>query len=240
MGNKKPRYPIREYLGKYGRWVLVMKGRAWWKFTSTTLDRLQEMFPTHLGVEHFTSVELADYRAVRLRHGIASTTLRLEFMVFNQFWTWLREDRGLMLNNPARAVLKSIAKPKGTKAIGGFSLQAVEQLLAECPTNVEKRFVLGILTGGPLPTGRAYREIKNAALRIGWLGFSFKELRVRSRSRFALDVIKAYCQQVLDSLTPEPQPESNPFRTIESTPLDEGATVSDYSHDTPVVHGVNQ
>ena len=232
MANKKPRIPVREYLGKYEQFVLVMRGRAAFLNTDTVLERLLAMYPKHKGWEDFTSTDIADYREARLKQGLAETSLVFELATLYRFFKWLIEDKGLYCNNPVRAYRHSYWNQlKLTRLTIG--LRELNALLRELPSDKERRLVLNIVRGAKMPRGQTRHVIQQAAERAGIKGFSLFQVASFVRARLAKDIIEAYCLQLLNALAPEPQPNSNTLATVEIPALDEGTPISN-SNDNPL------
>lgn len=240
MKKQKPKYSTREYLGRFSSWLLTMKGRVAWLRYDAVIECFLSTFPEKKGIEQFTSVDIADYRQIRLKQGLGYSTLQWELILLNNFWKWLIEDEKLPVNNPVRAFkyqLKITSKYKTNK--GMLSLDDVNRLIAECPTTCNKRLILEIMQGGTTPTGRTRHVIRDAALRAGIEGFTFSQLKNYTRSRLTVDIIKAYCQKLLDALPLKAKDTSNTLTTVQSSALNEGASVSNSNSDLSMGEGIN-
>jgi hypothetical protein len=223
--HKKPRIPVREYLGKYEQFVLVMKGRAAFLNADTVLERLLAIFPKHKGWEDFTSTDIADYREARLKQGLAETSLVFELATIYRFFKWLIEDKGLYCNNPVRAFRNSNwTHQKLTRLTIG--LRELNALLRELPSDKERRLVLDVVRGAKMPRGQARKIIQQAAERAGIRGFSLYQVASFVRARLARDIINDYCLKLLNTLAPEPKPNSNTLADIQVPALDEGTPIS--------------
>src|ERR1700676_5209247 len=95
----RPRYPIRVWLGKFESWLLVMKGRSAFRNYDRVLERLFEMFPGKTCCSQFTSIDIADYKAIRQKKGIGSLGLNYELNMLKAFWRSLQQDCGLPIAN---------------------------------------------------------------------------------------------------------------------------------------------
>ncbi|SRR6266403_545809 len=238
MGNKKatPRYPVREWLGKFESYILIMKGRKVFVFYDKVLERLFAMFPNHIGLEQFTTVDIADYKLARIQQGKKELSIVYELYVFYAFWRWLMEDKGLPLYNPARAFKnKHISKSKKIN----ISLGELNRLLAECSPH-EKRVVLNVIQGVPCPKGKPRQVIRDAAARAGLPAFDLYELKLNLQRRLNRDIIQAYCQQLLDALPPEPKLNGNTLTTVQAAASNERPPICHGDYHPPVVDGVNE
>lgn len=232
------KYPTREWLGKYEKWVLIMHGRWAFREVDYTLEQFFGMFPKKNSVDDFTSIDIADWKAWHLKNGSSDGYINNRLAVLRRFWIWLNEDCGLAIANPVRAYKRSIPRTRQALKIN-ISLEEVDKLLDECPDE-QKRIVLSVMSGGRCPRGRARNVIREAALRVGLKGFSLSKLKFTFRNRLARDVIKKYCDQVLNSLPSESKLDSNSLRAIQGPPSNERPPVG-YSNDNlPPGDRVNQ
>src|SRR6266446_7713198 len=239
MGNKKAtpaRYPVREWLGQYESYLLIMKGSKVFRYYDKVLERLFAMFPNHTGLEQFTTVDIADYKLARVQQGKKELSIVYELYVFYAFWRWLMEDKGLPLYNPARAFKNKT--PSKSKKIN-ISLGELNRLLAECSTH-EKRVVLNVIQGVPCPKGKPRQVIRDAAARAGLPAFDLYELKLNLSRRLNRDIIQFYCQQLLNALPPEAQLEGNALTTVQATPLNERPPICPSDYYPSIVGGVNE
>lgn len=239
MKKQKPRYPVREYLGKFEKWLLVMRGRNTFLAYDRILERLLAMYPKYVGWEQFTSIDIADYEASRIHIGISSYSLMMELRMFFYFWRWLIEDCGATCHNPARAYKNWRYDPK-LRTKKDLCLADIDRLLEHLVSVKDKRFVLEVMAGGKCPSGKARSSIIQAAIDAGIPGFSLRQLKSTFVSRLALDIVKAYCQKILDTLPVEPKPTSHTLAAIKLPTLDEGATVSYCDDNGAAILVVNQ
>ena len=238
MGNKKAtaRYPIREWLGRFESYLLIMKGREVFRYYDKVLERLFVMFPNHTGLEQFTTVDIADYKLARVQQGKKELSIVYELYVFYAFWRWLMEDKGLPLYNPARA-FKNNKKSKSKKI--NISLGELNRLLAECSPH-EQRVVLNVIQGVPCPKGKPRQVIRDAAVRAGLPAFDLYELKLNLSRRLNRDIIQFYCQQLLNALPPEAQTNSNSLTTVQAAASNERPPICHSDYHPPVVGGVNE
>jgi hypothetical protein len=244
MSNKKPkyskpRYEVREYLGKFEHWLLVMRGRNTFLAYDRLLERLLSMYPKYVGWEQFTSIDIADYEAARIRQGVSSYSLMMELRMFFYFWKWLIEDCGATCWNPARAYRNWRYDPK-LRTKRDLCLADIDRLLEHLVSVKDKRTVLEIMAGGKVPSGKARKSIIDAAIKAEIPGFSMRQLKSTFVSRLAKDVVQRYCEQVLNALPVETESDSNSFAAIKLPTLDEGTSVTDGYDYTTTVSGVNQ
>lgn len=222
------RYPVREWYGKYSKWVLVMKGGELLKWYSRTLDRFFGMFPDYKGLEQFTSVEIADYRVVRLRAGMTESTVAVELSYIHMMWQWLVQDKGLPLHSIVRAFKNR--KPWNFSKLtrkGKLSLEQATRIMEHCEYTDAKRHILHVMKGGGCYVRPLWLrdDIYNAAERAGVKDFKMVHLKLRAKNRLAQDIVKAYCDKILDTLPPKTQLSCNTLTTVEIAPPNEGATV---------------
>jgi site-specific recombinase XerD len=196
MKPQKARYPLREYFGKYSQWVLVLKGSSSFRIQDKNLERFFAMFPKKNSVDDFTSIDIADYVAFRLKNKIAERTLYFEINTLRQFFKWATEHAGVVMHNPVRAYKMSTPYTRNRLKVN-ISLEEVTRLLAECPSDVERRIILNVLAGGKCPSTIATTRIKEAAVRAGIVGFGLGILKSTVRRRLDKEIIKAYCETVL-------------------------------------------
>ena len=238
MKAKKAKYPLRIWLGQYEKWVLVMHGGKHLRRYDRVLERFLSLFPHKKGVEQFTSLDVADYRAIRLQKGIAIATVTRELGVIYSFWKWLIEDKDLLLNNPARA-FKNINYGITAVRRTQLGLADVNRLLSECTSIRDKRNVLEIMKGGSCPRGKARRNIVEAAMRVGLVGFAPYYLKLMTRTRLSRDIVQAYCDQILNTLPTETETSSNTLATVQTTALDEGAAICNGGNDLSSISGID-
>lgn len=102
--NKKaplpPRYPVREWLGRYEAYLLNMYGRRTYRYSYPTLEMFFEFFTSEWSLERFTIVEVSDYIQWRRRRGCTVRSCMTEVGILRKYWRWLIEERGLNLLNP--------------------------------------------------------------------------------------------------------------------------------------------
>ena len=235
----KPRYEVREYLGKFEHWLLVMRGRNTFLAYDRILERLLAMYPKYVGWEQFTSIDIADYEAHRIKHNISSYSIMMELRMFFYFWRWLIEDCGATCHNPARAYRNWRYDPK-LRTKRDLCLADIDRLLEQLVSTKDKRQVLETMAGGKVASGKARRSILDAAQRAEIPGFSMRQLKSTFVSRLAKDVVQRYCKQILDTLPVEPQLDCNSLGTIELPTSDEGTPVGNSNDDLTPVSGVNQ
>src|SRR6266550_5550156 len=188
MSNKKPRYPIREYLGQFEAWLLVMYRSNTFRKYDRTLERFFSTFPKYTGIEQFTSVDIADYKLIREQSGAAKSSIYLELNQLHIFWRWLIMDKGLSISNPARA-FKNNYKARHTRK-SNLSLTDLNSLLSECSVPY-KRIVLNVIQGVPCPR-KARKEIRDAAARAGLADFQLYELRLVVMRRLSREIVQTY------------------------------------------------
>lgn len=99
---KIPRFPVREWLGRYEAWWLTMYGRKGYRGTYTNLERFFGYFSAYPGLEYFSIADVTDYFEWRRRNGRNPLAVMYEAYGIKKFWKWLTEDKGLPLFNPVR------------------------------------------------------------------------------------------------------------------------------------------
>lgn len=230
MGNKKARYPIRYWLGKFESWLIVMRGGSKLRTYDDVLERFFATFPHKKGLEEFTSIDVSDYKTIRATQ-ISDRSLKLELWYLRVFWRWLVEDNGLCLPTIRKAFNSGDWKPSTT----ALTLSQVNALLAACDSDDDRRIILKIMAGGKCP-GKRLPRITAAAQRAGLApGFSLGKLRIFTINRLAREVVQTYCNQLLDTLAPESKTASNSLRTVESSSLEVGSSIRDcHDHPSPV------
>lgn len=239
MANKKPRFPVREYLGSFEAWILVMKGRSAFRSYDSCLEQFFAAFPNKTGVEQFTSVDIADWKALKIKQGIAELTLHYYLGMIGNFWKWLIEDKELPINNPIRAYKRAV-KGKYMLPRPRISLEELERFLACCPSNKERELVLRVVQGANC---RGYSRLvwcKRAADKAGLKGFSLLQLKSALGNRLSREIVQAYCQKLRDAFPAESKPEGDTLTTVESATLNVWASVSDYRNNTPPIGRVDE
>jgi hypothetical protein len=238
-----PKYPVREWWGKYSAWVSIMKGPSVLTVYNKSLERFFEMFPGRVSLEQFTSLDVADYHLMRTRAGYPERTVDTEINHINQFWRWLTIDHDLPFHSIGQAYVNSCNKRfKNYKRKNNYSLVAILKLLEECQSVRLKRIILGVMQGGrgAIRSRKLREELRNATQRAGLVEFGMQHLRLRTVARLSREIVQAYCQQILDTLPPEPEPNSHTLATVKQPALNEGATVSDGNGDSAPIGGVLQ
>lgn len=197
MKVQKARYPVREFLGKFESWLITMGRSSAMYHYDRVLERLFEMFPAKVCCSQFTSIDIADYKSIRLAKGISELSLDYELGMLKGFWRWLREDQGLPLNNPVRAFIR---QTKGSKRYAkGISLVEVNRVLAICSVK-EKRAILAVMQGSRVPSFRLSKQIRERAESVGVPDFRLGRLKLLITNRLARDIVQSYCKQLSESL----------------------------------------
>lgn len=195
MGIKKPRYPTREYLGKFESWLLIMKSSKTFRAYDKALERLFTMFPHRTGVEQFLSTDMADFKVIGLQNGRTLRSIEYDLRMYYIFWRWLMEDKGLPINNPARAFKQWKSEPSGKSLVG---LTEVNLLLDQCsPT--DKKIVLQVMCGRG-STWKARKIVRDAASKAGLVDFNLGSLKIATTHKLSRDIIIAYCESLLKDI----------------------------------------
>jgi site-specific recombinase XerD len=236
---QKPKYPVREYLGKYHSWIVVMHGYGYLCTEYRDHDRFFDAFPNKTGLEQFNSVDVTDYRVLRISQGVSENQLRHELQSLRKFWRWLVEDQKLTVVRIQNAF-------DVTRTLGGgttpnkLSLSDVKAILAECPSNKVREAVLNLICGGKNGTDyRVSMAIRDAGRRAGLKDFKTKHLKVRVANRFAQAVLEDYCQQLRNSFPLETKSDSCTFGTIQASSLNERPTISNSDYEPSASVHVN-
>lgn len=231
----KQKYPLRTYLGKYEKWVLVLYGSQRMRSADNELERFFAMFPGRQWLEDFNSVDITDYVQVMRSREVTEESISRRLSAIRVFWKWLIEDQGLFLQNPVNAFRRLKPWSPQRKEI---SLLQVQRLLNECASIQDKKIVLSVICGDERPGGNAYKRIRNAAERAGIKNFRLKQLRGLASKRMRDDIVKLHCQQILNTLAAESQENRNALATVKSPSLDEGTSVLHSDNDLPASDGV--
>jgi hypothetical protein len=238
MTKIKPRFPVREFLGKFEAWLLVMKGGHVMRCYDGVLERLFKMFPKRTGIEQFVSMDIGDYVAVRTKQGAAQLSLNHELSMLSNFFKWCQEDQHLKVYNPAKIYIGhwKTEKVPNHKI---FTLDKLNRLLDAVPLK-EKRIILSVIQGGECPRYRAGNVIREAAKQLGFEGFSMGALKRASKNRLGREIIEYYCRQVSNTLPPEAQCYGDTLATVQRAAPNERPAICD-SYNYPLIcNGINQ
>lgn len=247
---RKPKYPVRLWLGKYEAWISVMgKSLDTKKLVSSTLERFLGLFPTYRGIEQFTTTDVADYIVIRERTQKPYLVDKDLWIIF-RFWEWMIHQKGLFLYNIVNAYKNRAKHPcvlTCRKSKKSLSLEEVSRLLNSCETIELKQFVIKVLARKPYWNKWRTKfgfEWDRAVDRAG-LPSDTDPTMIRARmwkgtNRLADDIIQTYCKQLLNSLAPKPELDSNSLATVEVTSLHERSTVTNGNNHLSSVDGINQ
>jgi hypothetical protein len=242
MENKNgPRYPIREWLGLYSKWLLVMNGRKALRDGSNAIERFLDTFPKYKGLEQFTSIDVADFFAIHAGR-LSPASLEREGRHVEKFWKWLVTQKGLPIHNIFRAYRNKLLYTSGRKKLQGWTLPEVLQLINECSCLHTKRFIVKVMQGASSKNcgGWLRKEVREAAARIGRPGFQFHQIRNATQSRLSQDIIKAYCDQILNTFPEETKSACDTFATVDTSTLNKGTAVFDRDNDFLTVKWVTE
>lgn len=242
---RAPKYPVREWLGRYEAWISIMgKSHGMKILISRTLERFLGMFPTYRGLEQFTTTDCADYIVVRERIQSPHLVDKDLWIIF-RFWEWLIEQRGLFLYNIVNAYKNRAKHPRVLtcrKSKKSLDLNQVEALISACETIELKLFVVKVLSRKPYwnkwrtKFGPEWdRAVNRARLPSDTDPTMIRARMWKGTNRLANDVIQAYCKQLFDALTLEAELNSNPFAGINLPALDERAAISNSDDNLPAV-----
>lgn len=217
---KTPRYPIRKWLGKYSAYLAVMSPMTTWIRQEANVEFFLRSFPRYRSMEHFTSADVADFRVVNPS---------ADLLAVQRFWEWLIVKHGLWIRQIVLDPTRLIVKTKSNLGINDML-----RLLDECETIELKKRVINAVGGGPSHVNintLLWQELQRAASRAKMLpGFCLKHLKVRVASRLGKDVVKAYCEKLLNALPKEAELTGDSFTTVHTATLDVGTTVSYRDH----------
>jgi hypothetical protein len=118
--NKKaplpPKFPVREWLGKYEAYLINMYGRLTYRYHYPRLERFFAFFSSEQSLEWFTAVEIADYVQWRLRCKITRNNILVDLSCIRRFFRWCIQEKGLNLLNPVfDGHNKKLRNPSGFK-----------------------------------------------------------------------------------------------------------------------------
>ena len=238
-----PKLPVRLWFGKFSAWKSLMGGRTTEQYYSKRVGAFLDAFPKRKSLEQFTSTDVADFRLLQRKRGYSESVINREICAIRSFWQWLIDQKGLPLRNIAAKVYAPTWHfPKLSGPAPYRTLNEAEKLLAELPSLKAKRAVIGIMQGSRCAStvGKLREEIYAAAARAGLQNFRLVQFKLVTRSPLARDIIKAYCDQLLNALPVEPQPSSNTLTTVKAPTSNEWTTVSDYSNNLPTSGGVTK
>jgi len=240
MSNKKaPRFPVGLWLGKYEHWLITLKGETSLRFADPTLNRFLETFPNKKGLEEFTSVDVADYRAIREAQGVSCVTLRRELLVLRAFWKWLIEDRELAVVPIKRAFDLHVEQTAIRKRVG-ITLACIKRLLEECSPEI-REVVFDIMLGNyPLPRGKRAAAIYVAARKAGLRDFILSKLRIRVMQRLGKDIIKSYLQELRHTFTQKTEPSADSLTDIKASIAASGSSIGNNDNNSFSVIGINK
>jgi len=225
MGKIKPRYEVRTYLGKYEHWLLVVRTSGAMRKADQVLERFFATFPEKTGLEHFNSVDIADYKAIRVSQGAKPLVLELELREIKKFWTWLRADMGLPVTQIKNAF--SFTRTQRVAQIRPkITLEEVKKLLAECPDGATRRAALQIVSGGKVRKNKKTAVLKEAMKRAGLGQFTLGDLKLKLNKGLGRDIVQAYCKNLGRTFKLEPEFSSNSLATVKVPTTDERPPVS--------------
>ena len=243
MGNKKPKYckpkaPVRQYLGRFESWLLIMRSGSVMRCYDTLLERMLKLYPNYTGWEQFTMYDLMDYEKLRAQE-VAPLSVTKEMHMLYYFWRWLKEDAGATPHNPARAYRNWQATPRPKTSL---TLEDTSRLIDACERLEDKLCILDVMQGGAVPKADTSqrRRINEAASSIGLTKFNMVDMKYRFTNRIHEGVIQGYCDKVRKALAPEVKPKGNPLGAIELSTPDIRTTILDGNDYLTVISGINE
>jgi hypothetical protein len=116
---KEPRFPVREWFGRYESFWLKMYGTKGFRCMDRVVDGFLGFHSAYLGLENFTMVEVTDYVQWRMKNGASPVGMIHETRLVRKFWNWCIRDKNLPLTNPVRRCmvrdLTRLVAPKPSK-----------------------------------------------------------------------------------------------------------------------------
>jgi hypothetical protein len=190
---KKPKYPVRKWLGKYSAYSATQKKTKKWEQEEACIERFLRCFPRYRSLEHFTATNFADFVVLYPKANVKP---------IRHFWNWLKKQ-GL----PLYQVAINCYKPR-VKTNYNLNLEDMLRLLEHCRTTVLKRKIINAVKGEssfiPSRCIGLRQELRNAATSAGMpVDFRLCQLKARVNSRVGQGIVENYCNQLLNALPVE-------------------------------------
>lgn len=235
------KYPIRNWLGKFQKFILVTSGRMEFRRAASRLECFFDHFPTAKGLELFTVADIREYADWRLSQGTTKMHLRKELQTLSRFYRWCI-DKGCRLWDPAYPWLEGL-KPV-PKLPGKVMTVGELQRILDVSSRPLRQYILAIVGGyqlpRELPPRLASSLLKLATARAGVPHITLKVIRYSLRRGLWADIIRRHClawgkeylhTEVHDAPVHEAETLSAPLTDIEVSSLNEGSPVINSSDD---------
>lgn len=203
----KPRYPVREWLGKWCAWSTYEVKRETSKLYETTLERFFEMFPKKTGIEMFNGTDVADYVQIRSRRTNATqASIVYEVNAIGSMWTYIVDVKQLPgMYNIAKVFRKSLVAGLPTVLKKKNSLSIVETLrLLDCIDDLKvKHEVLDLICGEKVKynyDSPRYICFKRAAEKAGMPWVAPDTVKQKITNRLQKDIVKEFIDRVRQQL----------------------------------------
>lgn len=222
MAYGNPRYPLREYYGKYSAWQIHYCSRDSFRDRDKVLERFFSYFPNKEGIEQFSGVDVTDYVYLRVREQkLSASTIKIEVSYISAMWKYLVEMLKLPLFNIAKAhykhILEDAHKPKKRNSL------SIEQMLRliDCIKDIKvKHEVLDLAVGEKVKfcknTTRRMR-FDEACIEAGLPYVTAEFIRTKLRDRLQIDMINLFVNRVRAELPPRPEK----YHVMMETPLNQ-------------------
>lgn len=209
MPNLKPRFPLREWFGKFSAWYIYECDRKTHIIHSDSLELFFATFPKKTGVEQFTSTDVIDFVELQMKgNNVSQKAVEMKVVAINLFWKYLVDFQRLPgLFNIAKVYRRQAVTPTEIKKRNSLSI--VETLrLVDCIDDVKvKHEVLDLICGERVIFAKhtpRHEPFKQGALKAGmpWVGPDW--LKTKINNRLQTELLKKYIEQVRAQLPERP------------------------------------
>lgn len=227
-------FTVRNCLGKYSKWYLVLHGRHKFYKHIRTLEKFFAAFPTKLRLGQFKLEDIDDW-AIERRRQVSLATVTIELYRINMFWNWCKDQYGYILPNPVTPIARKVSKkvPRNTKTLSLDELRVICSVIDD--SSLQRDIVAHILglEGYAL---RANPRILNsafarAAQAVG-MEYKFMDFK-RSVPQLRLAILNNLSREVRDALAFKAKLDSGSLTNIELPRVD---TVTTYER-SPIRYG---
>lgn len=211
MADLKPKYPTREWFGKYSAWLSYELSRSTHKAYSEALELFFATFPKRTGIEQFSATDVADFIELQTKRPNANfEVIKVQLVAISSMWKYLTDVKQL----PTIYNIGKVYKRKnlehggvGLKSKNSLSLQETFRLVDAIEDIKVKHDLLDLIAGERVIFNKhspRFDEFKKAAVKLGIPNVSPSLIRQKINGRLHKDIIKEYVEQVRRQLPNRP------------------------------------
>jgi hypothetical protein len=238
-------YKIREYLGKYEAYLLVMRGRKALGVHDFYIEVFLKHFPKAIKL---TDIKLPDvhwYKKLRAGDGATIGRIRWELFCMQRFYNYCIDVKGVPISNPFNYYVdkndpQNILRRKNDV----LRLNDFERLLYGCNQRdpILAKWLIRLMAGHDvevhIPEDEGWRRLAVVARNMNMPFATRARIKRSLKKGLWRNIIYKWAnlflthttdEELSNSLPEEPEPTSNPLTTVQVPALDEWPSISDPS-----------